>query len=56
MHCGGNTRASEESVRCKRGIGWWRLHIFLVRGDEVLLLRRVDTGHEDGDYSVPAGH
>jgi 8-oxo-dGTP diphosphatase len=32
------------------------VHVFMLRGDEVLLLRRYNTGYEDGRYSVPAGH
>jgi 8-oxo-dGTP pyrophosphatase MutT (NUDIX family) len=32
------------------------VHLFLVRDDHVLLLRRHNTGHEDGKYSVVAGH
>jgi ADP-ribose pyrophosphatase YjhB (NUDIX family) len=32
------------------------VHIFLLRDNHVLLLRRANTGYEDGKYSVVAGH
>lgn len=32
------------------------VHLLFVRGDQILLARRKDTGYRDGEYSVPAGH
>ena len=32
------------------------VHIFLLRENHVLLLRRANTGYEEGTYSVVAGH
>lgn len=32
------------------------VHLFLFRRDQILLLRRYQTGYKDGQYSVPAGH
>jgi 8-oxo-dGTP diphosphatase len=31
-------------------------HLLLFKDDRVLLLRRANTGYEDGNYSVIAGH
>jgi len=32
------------------------VHLLFFRGNQILLLRRYNTGFRDGEYSVPAGH
>jgi 8-oxo-dGTP diphosphatase len=32
------------------------VHLFFLRENQILILRRFNTGFRDGEYSVPAGH
>jgi 8-oxo-dGTP diphosphatase len=50
------TSAGEAFSARKRSRFPVAVHIFLLQGEEVLLLRRQNTGYEDGRLSVVAGH
>lgn len=39
-----------------RHIFYCAVHLFLLKDNQILLLKRRNTGYRDGYYSVPAGH
>lgn len=50
-------QAMQKATRkAKRQLFPVTVHIFMLRGDQILLSHRFNTGYQDGNYSVPAGH
>jgi len=43
-------------MKAPRNNGVTASYLVLRRGGDVLLMRRANTGYEDGNYQVPAGH
>jgi 8-oxo-dGTP diphosphatase len=52
----GEGDAANERKQAERFRAVVAVHLLLLRGEAVLLLRRANTGYEDGNYSVVAGH
>jgi 8-oxo-dGTP diphosphatase len=48
--------ADREEVTSERARYPLAVHLFVLRGGDVLLLRRANTGYEDGRLSLSAGH
>ena len=44
------------SIGGRNGVLLVAVHLILVQDSKVLLLRRYNTGYEDGNYGVVAGH